>query len=137
MSVIPVVRHLIACKKPPTMEGGDPSVHQILHAIRPKAPFAYPIWMPPFYLFAMLADGQGVCGFGVEMRMVRLDEDRREEELLVGRSNTWRVDLGQQPLRVQSLSFMMPPVLLPEAGVYRLYLISNGVEIGSETFHAR
>ncbi len=100
------------------MDGADPSVHQILHAIRPRPPFNYPVWMPTFYLFAMLADGQGVCEFSVEMRLVRLDDQLGEAENIVGRSKTGRIDLDSQPLRVQPISFMMPSVLLPQAGVY-------------------
>lgn len=119
------------------MEGSDPSVHQILHAIRPKASFSYPVWMPTFYLFAMITDGQGPCEFHVEMRLVRLGEDQREFESVVGGSKSESVDLGKQPLRVRSLSIMMPPILLPEPGVYRLYLLCRGMEIGSETIHAR
>lgn len=117
------------------MEGSDPSVHQILHAIRPKAPFQYPIWMPTFFLFAMLADGQGACEFHVEMRLVQLDNG--ETERVIGRSKSGRTDLGREPLRVQPISIMMPPVLLPAAGVYRLYLICNGEEIAVETIHGR
>lgn len=137
MSVTPIVRHLIACKKEPTLEGSDPSVHQILHAVRPKAPFDYPVWLPTFYLFAMLADGQGICEFEVEVRLARLDDQHRETESVVGRSTKGRVNLGRQPLRVRFVSFMIPPVLLPEPGVYRIYLICDGIEIGVETIHAR
>jgi hypothetical protein len=57
------------------MNGADPTVHDILHAIRPKASFDYPVWHPTFYLFAMVTDGQGQCDVHVEMRLVRLTSE--------------------------------------------------------------
>ena len=135
MATIPVVRHLIACKKEPTMNGPDPSVHEILYAIRPKAKLQYPVWLRPFFLFAMIADGRGLCSFHAEMRLVELDI--MESETLIARSKSDRGDLGDQPLRVHCLAIQMPPVLLPESGVYRIYLICEGQEIGVETIHAR
>ena len=69
MSIVPVVRHLIACKKEPTMNGADPSAHDILYAIRPKAALLYPVWHRPFYLFAMLSGGRGICTLQAEMRL--------------------------------------------------------------------
>lgn len=137
MSVIPLVRHLIACKKEPTVTGSDPNAHQILHAIRPKAPFNYPVWMPSFFLFAMVVDGRGTCAFRVEVRLVKLNDRQREVERIIGRTDTYRPNLGRHPLRVQFLSFMVPPVLLPEAGVYRVYLICNGKKIGGDLFPSR
>jgi hypothetical protein len=127
MSVIPVVRHLVACKKEPTMTGADPSAHDILYAIRPKPPFQYPIWLRSFYLFAMVADGQGLCRFHAEMRLVALDPTLAEVERLVGTSKMDSADLGSQPLRVRFLSVEMPAVLLPKPGVYRVYL--NGTDL--------
>jgi len=135
MAAIPVVRHLLACKKEPTMNGPDPSVHEILYSVRPKGNFSYPVWHQPFYLFAMIADGQGLCRFHVEVRLV--EWDGIELETLIGRSKHDLADLGNEPLRIRFLTLLVPPVLLSQTGVYRIYLICNGEEIGSETIHAR
>ena len=137
MSVIPVVRHLLACKKEPTMSGADPSAHEILYAIRPKPPFQYPIWLRSFYLFAMVCDGQGPCTFYAEMRLVELDPTLIEVERFVGRSKPDGTDLGGQPLHVRFLSVQVPAVLLPKPGVYRVCLIGDGQELGYDTIHAR
>ena len=119
------------------MNGADPSVHEILYAIKPKADLDYPVWMRPFYLFAMLADGQGVCQFHAEMRLVTLDDDMFEVESLVGKSKSGSHDLGQHPLRTRFMSILMPAVLLPKPGVYRVYLIADGETIAIETILAR
>ena len=137
MSVKPVVRHLIACKKEPTMNGGDPSLHDIMYAVQPKAGFQYPVWLRTFYVFAMVTSGSGVCNFEVEMRLVELDDAAAESETVVGRSLAATADLGGHPLQVHFLSIQMPPVRLPKRGVYRLYLICEGVVIGEETIHGR
>lgn len=71
------------------------------------------------------------------MRHVDLSEDAVEIEVVVARSTPDSADLGDSALQVRFLSIQMPPVLLPQAGVYRLYLICNGSEIGIETIHAR
>jgi len=119
------------------MHGGDPTVHGIIHAVRPRAPFNYPVWHPTFYLFAMVADGQGMCDFRVELRLVQLTTELQEAEIKIGESRKDGFDLGAQPLAVRILSIEMPPVLLPQAGVYRLYLICNREQIAAETIHAR
>jgi|ERR1017187_2119129 hypothetical protein len=137
MSVVPVVRHLIACKKEPALSGADPSVHEILYAVRPKANLQYPVWLRPYYLFAMVADGMGVCRFHAEMRLVELDEEAIEIETLVTTSTPDSTDLGNRRLRLRFLSIQMPPALLPQRGVYRIYLICEDQEIGVETIHAR
>jgi hypothetical protein len=137
MSVVPVVRHLIACKKEPTMNGPDPSVHEILYAVRPKANVQYPVWLRPFFLFGMIADGQGICEFQAQLRLVELNDGVFEVETVVVSSKPETIDLGNQPLRVRFLSIQMPPVRLPSAGVYRVYLIVDGKEIGADTLHAR
>src|SRR5436853_4720858 len=101
MGIAPVVRHLVACKKEPTMNGLDPSVHDILYAVRPKAGLAYPVWQQPFYLFAMIADGQGNCEIHAQMRLVELSDGMFEVETVVAASKPETIDLGNEPLRVR------------------------------------
>jgi hypothetical protein len=137
MSVQPVVRNFIACKQEPTVVGPDPSVHGILYALQPKAPFQYPIWLRSFYLFAMITSGRGKCTFFVEVRLVELDHRVTETETVVGRSKPEEADLGIHPLPVRFLSIQMPPIQLPKRGVYRLYLICDDAEIATEVIHAR
>jgi hypothetical protein len=85
----------------------------------------------------MISDGQGFCEFRAEMRLVELDDGVFEIETLIATSKPDQTDLGNQPLRVCFLSVQMPPVSLPKPGVYRVYLICEGREIGVETIHAR
>ena len=137
MSIAPVVRHLIACKKEPTMNGPDPSVLDILYAVRPRAGLDYLVWQRPFFLFAMVTDGQGICEFQAQMRLVELDENLVEVETVVESSKAETADLGNDPLRPRFISIQMPPVRLPCAGLYRVYLIVDGEDIGADTVHAR
>jgi hypothetical protein len=139
MSIPPVIWYLIPCKKEPTLVGMDPSVHEILYAVQPKPPaVSYPVWLRTFYVFAMITDGQGECEFQLELRLASLDAQQGNEvESVVGKSRAETTDLGNNPLRFQFMSLMMPPVKLPQNGVYRLYLICNGIEIGSCTLLAR
>ena len=137
MSVAPVVRHLIACKKEPTLNGADPSVHDIMYTIRPKKGTSYPLWQRPFYVFAMIAGGRGPCAFRVEMRLVALDADMSEVETNVGSSKSGSYDFANDPLSTRFLSLMMPPILLPKSGVYRLCAICDDSDIGAETVFAR
>jgi hypothetical protein len=86
----------------------------------------------------MVTDGQGEIEFQLELRSVTLAaESGREAEGIVARSRADSTDLGNDPLRFRFLSLMMPPVKLPSKGVYRLYLIGDGTEIGYCTLLAR
>lgn len=137
MGIAPVVWYLIPCKREPTVAGADPSVHDILYSIQLKEPAAaYPAWLRTFYVFALATDGRGECEFQVEVRLVRWDNGS-ESESIVGRSVGGRADMGTEPLRFRFLSLMMQPIRLPEAGVYRVYLICNGSTIGQATILAR
>jgi hypothetical protein len=50
MALAPVIWYLIPCKKEPTTQGADPSVHEILYAVQPKAPAkTYPVWQQTFF----------------------------------------------------------------------------------------
>jgi hypothetical protein len=139
MSIAPVIWYLIPCKKEPTVMGMDPSVHEILYSVQPKPPaVSYPIWLRTFFVFAMITDGQGACEFQLEMRLVSLDEEAGNEvERAIGESRSGSTDLGNNPLRFRFLSLMMPPIKLPQKGVYRLYLKCDEVEIGYCTLLAR
>jgi hypothetical protein len=119
------------------MNGPDPSVHDILYAVRPRKGLEYPVWQRPFYLFAMVSDGQGTCEFQGKMRLVELNEFGYEVETIVAASKLDVADLGSQPLRLRFLSVQMPPVRLPKRGVYQVCLMCDGQEIAVETIHAR
>jgi len=135
MAVRPVVRHFIACRKEPTANGSEIALNDVfVHAIKPKAPFQYPVWQRTFFVSAIVTNGFGQCSFQIEVRLVELGEERED---LVGRSLQSAFDFGRDRLRVWVFSFMMSPVLLPQAGIYRLYLICNGEEIACEEIHAR
>ncbi|MCI0685461.1 MAG: hypothetical protein L0Y71_25450 [Gemmataceae bacterium] len=137
MPVRPVVRHFMACKKEPTANGPEITLNDVfVHAIRPKPPLQYPVWQKTFFLTAILTNGSGMCSFRIEMRLVDLDQGK-ERETLVGSSQDSTFDFGRDRLKVWPFSFMMSAVLLPRAGVYRLYLICNGQEIACEEIHAR
>jgi hypothetical protein len=108
-----------------------------LYSIRPKAPFRYPVWLRPFYLFAMASSGRGECQYYAEMRFVELKADGTERETPVGKSKIDSADLGAEPLTVHFISLLMPPVLISQRGVYRVYLICEDIEIGFDTIIAR
>jgi hypothetical protein len=137
MGIAPVIWYLIPCKNEPTIVGSDPSVHRILFAVRPSAhATGYPVWLRTFFAFALISDGQGICEFNLEVRMVTWD-DGIELETPISESERDTIDLGNNPLRFRFLSLMMPSVKLPLNGVYRLYLMCNGQGIGFSTILAR
>ncbi len=135
MPVRPVVRHFIACRKEPTVSGGAITVNDIfVHAVRPKPPFQYPVWQSTFFLFAIVTNGFGRSLFRIEARHVEMAEER---EIVIGQSQDAAFDFGSDRLKVWSISFMMSSILLPQPGIFRLYLICNGEEIACEEIHAR
>jgi hypothetical protein len=138
MGVVPKLRHLIACKKEPTVSenGVDVSLHDIFCTVHAKPPHQYPLWQKPFYVFAMLVGARGDCELQIEVRLVEWDANLREAEVRIAASRADRHDFQTHPLRVVPVSIFMPPVPLAKRGVYRLYLICEGIELGYEEIDA-
>lgn len=128
----PEVRFLIPCWKEPTMTGQKPSAHEVLYSVQPKEGLSYPVWQRTYFVLILLTNMHGVCRFHIEIRLEEL-----EKETVIQRTDPLVVDLGNEPLRVQSISVMMKPVKIPSPGVYQVCLVSNGNVLAKAPIHAR
>lgn len=128
----PEIRYFIPCWKEPTFSGQGPSAHEILYSVKPKQGHGYPLWQRPFYILALVTNMHGVCEFHVEMRL-----EEFHKEILIEATDRFSLEMGNDPLRIQSVSIMMKATKLPRLGVYNLHFIWNEKKLASATVHAR
>jgi hypothetical protein len=128
----PEIRYFIPCWKEPTIVGSAPSAHEILSTIQVKEGHAYPAWQRSFFVLVLITNLHGPCGFRIEIRLEEL-----EQEILVQQTDPLTIDVGNDPLRIQTLSIMIKPTQLPKPGVYHVVFVWQDTELAKATVHAR
>ena len=131
-SVRPESRYFIPWWKEPTIAGNTPSAHEILSTIQLKAGHSYPAWQRTFFVLAMLTNLHGPCEFRLQLLLEEL-----EREILVQATDNLLLDVGNDPLRIHSISIMMKPTQLPRRGVYHIRFLWQEEELARATVHAR
>lgn len=116
MSVAPLVRRVIVCRK---VEVTDPGPNQVYHlhglveAIRPRAGNGFPFREKELWLFVQYSDGAGTHHPSLELVRQTLEAD----ELIM----TWQlppIHMTAGRFTVLSRAHRMPHVPFPEPGIY-------------------
>src|SRR5947208_11016078 len=94
MNEVPVVRHFLACNDIQA-SGGNVTLTNVIHTIRPRPGDQFPCLQPLLCLYALLTNGRGEHEF--EVSLVRATGP---EETEVYRTPKFRRDLGQDPMAV-------------------------------------
>jgi len=129
-----VVRHFLACERAETsVDGGDLTLRNLMHAIRLLPQSSFPYTLPQITLVAVVTDGHGDFSFVVEF----ITWDENGDERLLKRSKQLKVNLGLDPLVARALPLRWTGLVIPGPGLYEFRLVSDGDVLASEILRWR
>jgi hypothetical protein len=123
---LPVVRHLIACENiQPGSSSEQFTLVNVITRIRSLEAVPFPLLYRELCILAMCTECRG--SGQVQIQII---EDESEEPCRT--SPLWPVTFTNDPLQIVGFPFRIGPIRFPQAGLYKVRLLYNGVVLAEE-----